>query len=258
MAKNIDFGYVADIYDYYTNVAFDIEFYKELCKGRTNILELMCGTGRVSVPLIREGFPLTCIDYSEEMLDVFRTKLNAESSITGNVKIICQDICDLNLNERYDLIIIPSNSISEIIDKNKRKQAFQKIYDHLTQNGIFFCTLYNPEYRIKIADGNIRYLGKYNIDNQKTLVITYYNVYSSEMKLIIGTQFYEIYDQNNRLLEKRCLDIRFSVISKEELCKTAREAGFSMKALYGDYVPYHYDEKSMYMNFLFMKKSRSK
>lgn len=254
MDKNIDFGYVADIYDYYTNVAFDIEFYKELCKGRTNILELMCGTGRVSLPLIKEGFPLTCIDYSEEMLEVFRAKLKVADSITDKTKIICQDVCDLNINERYDLIIIPSNSISEIIDKDKRKQAFRKIYDHLTSNGIFFCTLYNPQYRIKIADGNIRYLGKYDIDNNKTLVITYYNVYSSEKKLINGTQFYEIYDQNNRLVEKRCLDIQFSVISREEMCKAARETGFTLKALYGDYEPYHYDEKSIYMNFLFMKR----
>ena len=56
MEKNIDFGYVADIYDYYTNVDFDIDFFKMLCKGHNNILELMCGTGRISIPLINEGF----------------------------------------------------------------------------------------------------------------------------------------------------------------------------------------------------------
>ena len=70
--KNIDFGHVADIYDSYTNVDFDVDFFKMLCKGRKNILELMCGTGRVSIPLLDEGFPLTCVDYSEEMLEIFR------------------------------------------------------------------------------------------------------------------------------------------------------------------------------------------
>ncbi|MEL7657840.1 MAG: hypothetical protein AAGU75_18250, partial [Bacillota bacterium] len=90
------------------------------------------------------------------------------------------------------------------------------------------------------------------------MVVTYYNVYSSGKKLINGTQFYEIYDQNNHLIEKRYLDIQFSVISKEEMYKTAYDAGFTLKALYGDYEPYHYDENSMYMNFLFMKRHRSK
>ena len=217
MEKNIDFGQVADLYDYYTNVAFDIGFYKELCKGRKNILELMCGTGRVSLPLLHEGYPLTCIDYSEEMIDIFRSKLKIPEFEKQKDKIICQDICDLDLKDQYDLILIPSNSISEITDINKRKQAFRRIYEHLTPDGIFFCTLYNPAYRISIADGTLRYLGKFEIDNKKTLVITYYNIYSSEQRLISGTQFYEIYDQANRLAEKRCLDIRFSVITKDEL-----------------------------------------
>lgn len=253
MEKNIDFGHVADLYDYYTNVDFDIGFFKTLCKGHKNILELMCGTGRISIPLIDEGFPLTCVDYSEEMLDIFRNKINGSQ----NVKIVCQDICELNLEEQFDLIIIPSNSISEIIDREKRRQALRRIYEHLAPDGIFFCTLYNPEYRIRQADGNIRYLGKYKLENGRNLVVTYYNVYAPEWGIISGTQFYEIYD-NNRLAEKRCLDINFAVISKEEICKMANEEGFSLKAIYGDYAPYHYDESSTFMNLLFKKKRHRK
>lgn len=249
MEKNIDFGHVADIYDYYANADFDIDFFKMLCKGHKNILELMCGTGRISKPLIDAGFPLTCVDYSEEMLEVFRKKIGGPQ----NVEIICQDVCELDLGKRFDLIIIPSNSISEILDKEKRRQAFRRIYKHLTADGIFFCTLYNPPYRIKQADGHIRYLGKYDLGDGRALVVTYYNVYSAAAGIITGTQFYEIYD-HNRLAEKRCLDIRFSVISKEEICKMAHEEGFSLKAIYGDYTPYHYDEASMYMNLLFKKK----
>lgn len=253
MDKNIDFGHVADIYDYYTNADFDIKFFKTLCKGHKNILELMCGTGRVSVALIEEGISLTCVDYSEEMLDIFRKKVNG----TNNIKIICQDVCELKLEEQYDLILIPSNSIAEIIDPKKRKLALRRIYEHLTPNGIFFCTLYNPAYRIQQADGNIRYLGKYDLGSGRSLVITYYNIYSPGECMISGTQFYEIYE-NNVLKEKRCLDIRFAVITREEICKMAREAGFCLKAIYGDYEPYHYDEESMFMNLLFMKKKLPK
>lgn len=250
MEKNIDFGYVADIYDYYTNVDFDMEFYKMLCEGRKNILELMCGTGRVSIPLINKGFPLTCVDYSEEMLDIFRSKIGDSQK----VKLVCQDVSTLSLDDQFDLIIIPSNSISEIIDKRKRKQAFQRIYQHLAPNGILFCTLYNPEYRLQIADGGMRYLGKYKMKDNKTLVITYYNVYSNQKRTISGTQFYEIYDSNNRLIEKRLLDITFSIITREEICKVAKDTGFLLKMMYGDYERNHYDEKSKFMNLLFIKK----
>ncbi len=295
MEKNIDFGQVADIYDYYANADFDISFFKTLCKGHKKILELMCGTGRISIPLAGEGHSLTCVDYSEEMLDIFRKKIGGpadrqrdvsadrgqegsrDASADGqrdisagrprhetaeepagrpqNLKLVCQDVCELELEEKFDLIIIPSNSISEILDKEKRGQALRRISRHLTRDGIFFCTLYNPEYRKRLADGHIRYLGKYGLEDGKTLVVTYYNVYSSEAGLISGTQFYEIYDRG-RLTEKRCLDIRFSVITMEEISKMANEAGLCLKAAYGDYAPYHYDEASMFMNLLFTKKKK--
>lgn len=254
MKKNIDFGHVADIYDYYTNVDFDVDFYKTLCKGHKNILELMCGTGRISIPLIREGISLTCVDYSEEMLEIFRNKIDG-SDESQHVKIVCQDVCELDLNEKFDLIIIPSNSISEIIDPEKRKKAVRRIYDHLTPDGMFFCSLYNPEYRISLADGNIRYQGKYDLTDGRSLVVTYYNVFAAAYGIVSGTQFYEIY-QNNILVEKRHLDIRFAVISKEEICRMAWDEGFALKAIYGDYAPYHYDEASMYMNLLFRKRKQ--
>lgn len=252
MEKTIDFGPIADLYDYYTNVDFDIAFYKTLCRGRKNVLELMCGTGRVSIPLIKEGIPLTCVDYSDEMLEILRMKIDDPQ----NVRIVCQDVCDLDLNDQYDLIFVPFNSFSEIVDPEKRRRALRRIYEHLTDNGIFFCSLYNPQYRISLADGTLRVIGTYDLGNETTLFMTGYNVFSPDLGTISGTQFYEIY-QSSRLEEKRCLDINFAVISKEEICGMAVREGFALKAAYGDYTPYHYDESSRFMNLLFVKKRKS-
>lgn len=249
MNKTIDFDLVADLYDNYVQTDFDIAFFKELCKEYHNILELMCGTGRVSLPLIESGYPLTCVDYSAEMLRVFRRKLDASK----HDKIICQDVCNLDLGEQFDLVMIPFNSIAEITDAEKRKQAIYSIYRHLLPGGKFFCTLYHPAYRVKSADGNIKALGKFPLENDKTLMVTYYNNYSDKDKIISGTQFYEIYDDKNTLIEKRYLDIRFSVISRDEMQIAASEAGFSLKEVYGDYQGNPYSNESMFMNFLFEK-----
>ncbi len=247
MTKNIDFNYVADLYDYYVNVDFDVAFYKDFCKNYKNILELMCGTGRVSLPLIRAGYSLTCVDYSEDMLRVFRGKLNA----SDNVTIICQDVCNLALGKTYDLIMIPFNSIAEITDADMRQQAIHAIYDHLAPGGTFFCTLYNPAYRIKSADGNMKPLGKFQLNDGKTMIVTYYNTHSEKDKLISGTQFYEIYDKQNHMIEKRFLDIRFSVISKQEMLSMADEIGLFLKEIYGDYQRTPFTDESPFMNFVF-------
>lgn len=65
----MEFNKVADIYDHNVNVDFDILFYlKQTESCGTEILELMCGTGRVSNKLLEAGKGLVCVDYSQGKL----------------------------------------------------------------------------------------------------------------------------------------------------------------------------------------------
>lgn len=250
MDKNIDFGFVADIYDAYVNVSFDIPFYKTLCKKYCDeVLELMCGTGRVSIPLVDEGVSLTCVDYSREMLEVFERKLNGRK-----VPLICQDVCELDIARQFGLIFIPFNSITEITDKEKRRKAITGIYKHLSDDGDFLVTLYNPDYRLKSADGNMKCMGSFNLSMDRTLTITYNNSYDQASNLVYGTQFYEIYDYRNRLIDKRFLNIAFTLISREEIVDMCTAVGFKLVEIYGDYEFGAFDENSRFMNFLFTKR----
>jgi ubiquinone/menaquinone biosynthesis C-methylase UbiE len=249
--KTIDFDFVADLYDSYVTVDFDLDFYRKLAKESTGkCLELMCGTGRVSIPLLKLNIELTCVDYSQEMLNVLQRKAKA---LSLNPRIECQDICELHLKDEYDLIIIPFNSFSEITDIKKQEAALTKIYRHLKPGGIFICTLYNPTYRIKTVDGQIRSLGKFKINESQNLVISYFNQPGERPGLVTGMQFYEIYNLNNKLIDKRYLDICFSLITKDELVEIARNAGFRLKNIHGDYNFSPYTETSIFMNFIFEK-----
>jgi len=65
----IDYDRVADVYDLYVTSDLDVGFYiQEAGKVRGKVLELMCGTGRVSIPLLEAGVDLTCVDASAGML----------------------------------------------------------------------------------------------------------------------------------------------------------------------------------------------
>jgi ubiquinone/menaquinone biosynthesis C-methylase UbiE len=70
MKETIQFDKVADIYDCYVKADFDIPFFLKESEGfEGEILELMCGTGRVSIPLLDSGRKMTCIDYSYGSFD---------------------------------------------------------------------------------------------------------------------------------------------------------------------------------------------
>jgi SAM-dependent methyltransferase len=208
----------------------------------------MSGSGRVSLPLVRAGFRLTCVDYCEDMLDVFRKKL----APGDRAKLVCQDVSRLALGEKFSLALIPFHSFSEIIDFYKRRLAFAHIFEHLLPGGILFLTLYNPAYRIPIADGTKRPLGRFDLSEGRTLAVSFVNTYSKEDRLIRGVQTYEIFSDDG-LVQERTMDICFAVISREEILGMAKETGFAVKEIFGDYSGSPFCEKSPYMNFVLKK-----
>ena len=66
----------ADRYDWlYSWRQADIRFYiEEAQKSGGPILELGCGTGRISIPIAKAGIEVVGIDISKPMLDLARSK----------------------------------------------------------------------------------------------------------------------------------------------------------------------------------------
>jgi SAM-dependent methyltransferase len=173
MKEPIHFDEVADIYDFYVKVDFDIPFFlKETEKHDGEILELMCGTGRVSIPLLQAGIKLTCVDYSIGMLDKFKEKIRNNDY---PIELVEMDITQLSLNKKFGLILLPFHSITEILSTEKQVDALKSISKHLTWDGVFILTLQNPKVRLKLADGTMRVMGKFPLDEGKQLVISYMN-----------------------------------------------------------------------------------
>ena len=125
MAKSINFDRVSDIYDFYVNLDFDISFFLNETKNtQEEILELMCGTGRVSIPLLEAGRKLTCVDYSKGMLDIFAKKAE---KFKDSVRLVEMDITKLNLDKKFKIIILPFHLFSEITSPEKQFEALQNI-----------------------------------------------------------------------------------------------------------------------------------
>lgn len=249
--NTINFDIVADLYDSYVSTQYDLPFFlKELKNTKGNILELMCGTGRISIPLLQNKIKLTCVDYSEGMLRVFKKKINGKSY---DVRLIKMDVTELCLHDKYEIIFIPFNSFSEILSVDKQKSALRKIFEHLINHGRFIVTQHNPVVRIKSADGILKTLGKYKIENG-TLIVKYFNQYNSRESMVNGFQLYEIFDDNNKLKDKRRLEINFRIIGKDEFEQMANEIGYKILKIYGDYDYSRYDkDKSNYIIYIFQK-----
>ena len=238
--QSIRFDKVADLYDYYVNVDFDVSFFlHEAKKTGGKVLELTSGTGRVSIPLLKAGVNLTCVDYSKEMLGVLQGKLDRDRL---SCRLINMDMTELSLQDRFDLIFIPFHSFSEILDKSKHKQTLERICAHLTGSGHFICTLQNPQVRIRSMDGALKHLGKFRTDSGGSLVVQSLLNYDARAHMARGFQLYEIYDKQGTLIDKRDLAINFYLFSKREFEDLIHLTGFEVDELYGDYDYSEFDE----------------
>src|SRR4051794_19841422 len=76
----------------YQGLAFDVARYREIAaESGGPVLELCCGTGRVAIPLAREGFDVTAVDISSGMLEGFESNLQREDPTTrARIKLVRQ------------------------------------------------------------------------------------------------------------------------------------------------------------------------
>jgi SAM-dependent methyltransferase len=138
-----DLIYDANIYDGMNTNLNDLQFYKRwLPKNKdTRILELCCGTGRLTLPIAKDGYDIIGVDNTSSMLEQAKVKAS-EGGL--EVEFIEADIRTLDLKEKYDLIFIPFNSIHHLYKNEDLFKAFNVVKNHLKEGGLFLLDCFNP------------------------------------------------------------------------------------------------------------------
>lgn len=249
-------AWVADIYDAYVTSTRDIPFFVDEARRTFGpVLELMSGTGRVSLPLARIGADLTCVDLSGPMLRRLRQKLDAEGL---SATLVEADVATMLLPERaYALALLPFQSFGELLDPADQRAALARIAEHLMPGGRFVCTLHNPATRSSGLDGQLRLLGTFPLhDTGGTLALWSVQQREADPDIVRALQFYELYDAEGRMTAKRMLDVRFRLVDRATFERMATAAGFVVDDLYGDYDRAPFEEaESPYMLWMLRRRT---
>jgi SAM-dependent methyltransferase len=111
----------------------DVALYERLADaGWRTVLELGCGTGRVTVALARQGCTVTGIDVSSAMLALARERVAG----VANVTLIEADMRMLDLGERFDSVIVPLGGLQHLEDVDDLVEAMRAIAHHLAPEGL--------------------------------------------------------------------------------------------------------------------------
>lgn len=142
---------MADIYDgYFTGVAGDTRFYvEEAIRSGGNVLELGCGTGRITFAFAEAGIRVIGLDTSTEMLTVARRKQTGFDNDTyKRVRFDEGDMRNFKLNKRIKLICIPYRSFMHLLTPQDQVETLLNVRRHLTRDGILIFNIYDPSHEL--------------------------------------------------------------------------------------------------------------
>ena len=136
--------------DYAARAAYFDTLIQKSGGGRGILLDLACGTGKLSVELSRLGYDVIGVDESEGMLSCAQQRV-AESG--ENVLLLCQDMENLDLYGTVTSCVCALDSLNHLTDEAAFARAISRVSLFLEPGGVFVFDLNTPyKHRELLAD----------------------------------------------------------------------------------------------------------
>lgn len=103
-------------------------------------LELAIGTGRVAVPLVERGVPVSGIELSQPMVDQLRRK-------RADIPVVVGDMATSTMPGRFSLVYLVWNSLGNLRTQREQVACFRNAARHLAPGGRFVIELCVPGIR---------------------------------------------------------------------------------------------------------------
>ena len=137
MAYEYPYDDWAEIYDaVYADLTHDLAFYTGLAESVGGpVLELGCGTGRVSLAIAAKGIDVVGVDISPLMVEAAQAKA-AERKLAERCIFQTDDMTGVRLAGSYPLVIMPFRSV-QFLPLHKRNP------EHNTANGAIAIDIFD-------------------------------------------------------------------------------------------------------------------
>ena len=105
------------------------------------VIELACGTGRLTIPLALKGWRITGVDLHEGMLGLAKEKAQMQGAV---IDWHLQDCTKLELQVKSRLIFMTGNSFQHFLTNEMQDQLLSSVRKHLLPGGHFIFDTRNP------------------------------------------------------------------------------------------------------------------
>ena len=144
------------------------------------VLDLACGTGRLTAELARRGYDMTGVDLSAEMLSA------ARDACPPGTLLLCQDMTAFELYGTVGAVVCSLDSINHLTRPKQLEKCFALVHNYLDPNGLFLFDVNSParfreeygqnsyQYAAPDADGREVFCNWQNDFREKTGLCRFY------------------------------------------------------------------------------------
>ena len=214
----------------------DVRFWTDLARRIDGtVLELGCGTGRLSLPVSRIAKHFVGIDRSEPMLGRLRTRLR-RARLASRTSIIRGDIRTLPFRKRWrcDLVMAPYGMLQSLLSDADFDAVIASAAGVLSRGGVFGIDLVPDLTRWQEYKRHTSLEGSFGRGRHMTLVESVRQ--DRQRRLTSFDQ--EFVELEGRKRKVHRFSITFRTLAVPEVTRRLERAGFRIEAVLGDYQGY--------------------
>ena len=211
----------------------DVQFWTDLAtRANGSVLELGCGTGRVSLPVARAAERFVGIDRSAPMLQRLRTRLR-RARLGGRAAAVRGDIRKLPFRRRvrFSMVMAPYGMLQSLLRDRDLRATLKSVAAVVPRDGVFGVDLVPDLPRWQEYERRTTLRGRRPGGGQLTLVETVRQ--DEDRGLTIFDQ--EFVERIGRRRQTRRFSIAFRTLTVSQMAGRLERAGFKIDSVLGDY-----------------------
>ncbi|ACY18525.1 class I SAM-dependent methyltransferase [Haliangium ochraceum] len=229
------------LYDYeYRRRRADVNFYRgllsELLQGPGRVLELACGSGRVTTGLLRAGHEVIGLDLSRPMLERAHARISRLGrAARARSALVCADIRDFLLGARFPAVLMAFNAFEHLYTHAEASACLARVRAHLEPGGRLIFDVQNPDLRWLMRDPEHRW-ARTKFTHPRTgerMVYSTNHDYDPINQIVFIRLYYDPVPGSDAVPQVVTLSQR--KFFPAELAGLLEANGFALEARYGDF-----------------------
>jgi ubiquinone/menaquinone biosynthesis C-methylase UbiE len=221
----------------------DVPFWRRVASdARGPVLELGCGTGRVSVPLARAGVDLVGIDRSAPMLARARQQILKSSNprILKSLRLVRADIRQLPFeDETFPMVLAPYGILQSLIRPRDLTATLASVARVIAPGGTFGIDLVPDVPKWREYENRVQLRGR-----ARGAQLTLIESVRQDPKRHLTTFEQKYLERRGDTTREHRFDLTFRTLSVRQMTGQLERAGFRVDAVLGDYRGRPWDDRA--------------